>query len=83
MQITLKNVKINETFSEETTMFMADVYADNKKFAHAKNDGRGGCSYIHHYDGCKELMREAEEACFLMRSRICTDFGEPLKLNLL
>lgn len=61
MQITLKKLSINEKFSEETTMFMADVYADGVLIANAKNDGRGGSTYL--YPVNREKMSAADEYC--------------------
>lgn len=63
MKIELKNIKINLTFSEETTMFMADVYVNGNKTAYANNDGRGGCTDYSPYEGKKELLKQAEEFC--------------------
>ena len=64
MKIELKNLKINLAFSEETTMFMADVYVDGIKTAHAKNDGRGGGTYYHSYDkSLIDLLHKAEKHC--------------------
>lgn len=42
MHIMLKNVRVYEDMSEETTAFMATVYVDGKKLTTVKNDGRGG-----------------------------------------
>jgi hypothetical protein len=63
MKIELKNVKVNEAFSEETTCFIADVFINGKKVAHAKNDGRGGCTDYYPYEGKRELLKQAEEFC--------------------
>ena len=63
MKIELKNLKINEAFSEETTCFIADVFINGKKVAHAKNDGRGGCTDYYPYEGKRELLKQAEEFC--------------------
>jgi hypothetical protein len=60
MQIELKNLKINLAFSEETTMFKADVYVDGVKTAYADNDGHGGCTNYHPYEGMRELLKKAE-----------------------
>ncbi len=60
MKIELKNLKINLTFSEETTMFQADVYVDGVKTAHAYNDGHGGCTGYDAYQGKQELLKKAE-----------------------
>lgn len=63
MKIELKNVKINLAFSEETTMFKADVYVNGKKVAYAHNDGRGGCTFYNNYEGMRDLLKEAEKFC--------------------
>ena len=63
MKIELKNVKVNEAFSEETTCFIADVFINGKKVAHAKNEGRGGCTDYYPYEGKRELLKQAEEFC--------------------
>jgi hypothetical protein len=66
MKIELKKLKINLAFSEETTMFMADVYVDGVCVAYAQNDGRGGSTYYHAYEGMCELLKKAEEHCEAM-----------------
>jgi hypothetical protein len=63
MKIELKNVKINQAFSEETTCFIADVFVNGKKVAHAKNDGRGGCTDYYPYSNQRELLTLAEKHC--------------------
>jgi hypothetical protein len=60
MKIELRNVKINLTFSEETTMFKADVYVNGKKTAYAHNDGHGGCTFYNRYPNMEGLLVEAE-----------------------
>jgi hypothetical protein len=61
MKIELKNLKINLTFSEETTMFQADVFVDGKKVAYANNDGRGGCTFYNaHSRELRPLVEQAE-----------------------
>ena len=60
MKIELRNIKINLTFSEETTMFKADVYVDGKKTAYAENDGHGGNTFYNRYEGMENLLKEAE-----------------------
>lgn len=78
MKIELKNIKINLTFSEETTMFMADLFINGLLAGEANNDGRGGCTFysVRTYDMKKrtslsvgdiernrELLRQAEAYC--------------------
>lgn len=61
MKIELKNIKFNLAFSQETTMFQADVYVDGVKTAHAHNDGQGGCTDYHPYQGKQSLLNKAQE----------------------
>jgi hypothetical protein len=75
MKIELKNVKVNEAFSEETTCFIADVFINGKKVAHAKNDGRGGCTDYYPYEGQRELLKQAELFCKGLPKREFT-FGD-------
>lgn len=44
--ITLKKLKVNETLSEETLCFSADLYENGKLIAHVSNRGYGGSNYI-------------------------------------
>ena len=74
MKIELKNVKVNEAFSEETTCFMADVFVNGKKVAHARNDGRCGCTFIHAYPNQYNLLAEAEKFCSELPKKVI-DFG--------
>lgn len=60
MKIELKNLKINLAFSQETIMFQADVYVDGMKTAYADNDGHGGCTNYHAYQGKQALLKKAE-----------------------
>jgi hypothetical protein len=75
MKIELKNLKINEAFSEETTCFMADVFVNGKKVGHARNDGRGGCTFIHAYPNQHKLLAEAEKFCSELPKK-SFDFGD-------
>jgi hypothetical protein len=66
MKIDLKNVKFSEFMSEETNAFVADVFINGVKAAYAKNDGHGGCTYYHSYEGKNDLVREAEQHCLTL-----------------
>lgn len=44
--ITIKNLKVNDTLSEETTCYSATIYVDGVKFGETGNDGHGGCDRI-------------------------------------
>lgn len=63
MQIELKNIKFSEALSEETNAFVADVYVNGNKVAYAKNDGHGGSTFYHAYEGKRELLGQAEKFC--------------------
>ena len=62
MKIELKNVKVAEFASEETTCFEASVYVDNVRVMFASNDGHGGSNnyYPANAEG-GEAFREALE----------------------
>jgi len=75
MKIQLKNVKINDAFSEETICFKADVFVNGKKIALAENDGRGGCTFIHPYPEKRSELVELEKHCKSLPKRVY-DFGE-------
>lgn len=47
MELSIKNVKVNLQFSQETTMFMCDLYVNGIKVGYSRNDGCGGCSEVH------------------------------------
>lgn len=74
MKLELKNVKINEAFSEETLMFKADLFVDGKKVGYANNDGRGGCTSYNAYENQRETLAKAEAFALTLPSTI-TEFG--------
>ena len=49
--ITLKNLKVLESLSEETLCFSADLYENGKLLAHISNRGHGGCNDIRPAEG--------------------------------
>lgn len=76
MKLELKNVKINEAFSEETLMFKADLYVNGKKVAYTNNDGRGGCTFYREYSReLRPLLEQAEEWAKALPSTFHT-YGE-------
>jgi hypothetical protein len=76
MKLELKNVKINEAFSEETLMFKADLFVNGKKVAYAENDGRGGCTFYREYSReLRPIIAQAEEYCKTLPSTFHT-YGE-------
>lgn len=60
MKITLKNIKVNLRFSQETTMFYADLYIDGVKVGYAENRGCGGITSIR-VIGSGETLRANRE----------------------
>jgi len=60
MKLELKSIHFSEHLSEETNAFTADLWVDGKKVGYCKNDGQGGSTYIWHYEGMREKLREAE-----------------------
>ena len=68
MKIILKKLKINLEFSEETIMFKADLYINNKNAGQVENDGRGGCTYIS-YQEDSNLIQVAREYCDTLPKR--------------
>jgi len=61
-KIELRNIKVAEYLSEETTAFSADIYIDGKKVGYAKNDGDGGCTDYHgNTKEDNQLIAECEE----------------------
>jgi hypothetical protein len=84
MKLELKNIKVNLTFSEETTMFKADLFANGKKIAYAHNDGHGGCTYYDHLEGKREELKKVEEFAKTLPSDYY-EFGDEkreIKMNL-
>ena len=51
MNLSLKNVKVNNQLSEETICFSADLYDNGKKVAYVSNRGCGGANNISPIEG--------------------------------
>lgn len=47
MKLELKKVKFYKELSEETMCYTAELYANGKKVANVRNDGRGGCASVY------------------------------------
>ena len=60
MKIELKKIAFYERMSEETNAFNADIYVNGIKTGYAKNDGQGGCTWYHPYEGKQDLLKQAE-----------------------
>jgi hypothetical protein len=64
MKIELKNIEVYDRMSEETIAFVADLYINDFKAGHAKNDGRGGPTFCQGYNAeGYDLIRKAEAYC--------------------
>jgi len=86
MKIELKNIKVNLAFSEETTMFKADVFVNGKKVAFAENDGHGGCTHYNRYpdkdNSNLAILKQAEEFAKTLPSTICEiGSGKTFEIN--
>ncbi len=67
MEITLKNLKVNYAFSQETLCFKADVYINGVKVAYASNDGCGGCTNVLPTNLANgKILEEAEKYCLTL-----------------
>jgi hypothetical protein len=58
MRISLANVKVSRSLSEETLAFTADVRFDGQKIGDARNDGRGGQARVHIYGQYRAQVAE-------------------------
>lgn len=81
-QIELRNIKVAENMSEETTAFTANLYINNKKIAFVRNEGRGGnTNYLPYRSEDVGSLRQAEEYCKALPSAVYPDTliaGKPL-----
>lgn len=82
MKIELKNIKVNLSFSEETTMFKADLYINDVKVGFAENEGHGGST---NYDAMpdknksmtanRKIIADAEVYCKTLPA-VTADIGD-------
>jgi len=59
-RITLRNLKVADFASEETTCFTCTVLFDGVPIAEAHNDGRGGSTFLRALQGQTAMMAQAE-----------------------
>lgn len=72
---TLKNLKVCEWASEETTCFTATLYVDGKRVGECSNDGHGGCN---RYDFNEKHFAElATEWLWETDAKFCKEIGYP------
>lgn len=81
MKIEVKNIKIAQHMSEETTAFTADVFVNGVKTAYAKNDGQGGSTFYHAYEGKRELLEKAEAHAKTLPSTTHTFAGSTITID--
>jgi hypothetical protein len=81
MKIELKNVKISESLSEETTAFTADIFVNGKKAGYARNDGRGGCTEYHSFPETRELFDKAEKFALTLPKKVEEFNGKIYEFN--
>lgn len=80
MLIQLKNVRINNRISEETTCFSASLWIDGKKAADVMNRGCGGDNEYHFAD--RALQTRFEAFCAAMPPVPCKyGDGSPLPMD--
>ncbi len=58
-RIALKNLKVAQFASEETLCFTATVLFDGVAIAQARNDGRGGATFLHALEGKAAQLSDA------------------------
>ncbi|HAT6805172.1 TPA: hypothetical protein JAN03_24570 [Citrobacter freundii] len=76
-RITLKNLKVAEFASEETLCFTATVIFDGVAVGEARNDGRGGMTFIHALGDKRAQLSEAGTFAESLQSESCPNL--PLK----
>ena len=59
------------------------MYVNNVKVAYAKNDGHGGSTFYHAYEGKRELLKQAEQFCLGLPSVFNFPMNLEFKIDLL
>jgi hypothetical protein len=64
MEIVLKDIRVDDRLSDDSTCFSATMYIDGVRAGVARNDGNGGMTDYRSFDKQgKQLIKEAEEYC--------------------
>ena len=71
MKIELKNINHSEFASHETFCYEANLYVNDKPFAHVSNDGQGSADYLYRDD--RFLDGEAWNKCHALVKIHCAD----------
>lgn len=83
MKIELKNIKVSEFMSEETTAFSANLYVDGKHVAVASNHGTGGPTSYHPVNAeAIKTIRSAEDYCKKLPPEEHESAGQTYKLDM-
>lgn len=83
MKIELKNIKVALHLSEETTAFTADLYINDVKSAHVRNDGHGGPDLYTSYNPKDwPVIKQAETYCKTLPPEKTTYGSLPMDLEL-
>ena len=59
-RVSLMSLKVADFASEETLCFSAVVLFDGEPIAEARNDGHGGCTFLHPIKGAQTRLADAE-----------------------
>ena len=77
MNIELKNVRIYNGMSEETTCFQGEVFVDGIRIGSVKNDGHGGSNTYYWSD----IDRGREVEKFADSLSLTWDDGQPIEVE--
>lgn len=81
MQIELRQIKIAERQSRETTAFSANIFVEGYNVGTAFNDGGGGCTLLewkYQDDKAKQLFKDAEAFCLTLPPEELDGFSMPM-----
>ena len=82
MKLTLKNLKVSEHLSEETTAFTATVYIDGKRAFTARNDGRGGENMLEPLEAGNRGIIDRAQTHFASLPPETSEYGDlPMSLD--
>lgn len=75
-RVSLKNLQVADFASEETLCFSAVVQLDGRPVAQARNDGHGGCTFLHPLKGAQAVLAEAEAFAKSLPA-VVTEYDDP------
>ena len=59
LRIDVRNVRVNQALSQETSCFSATLYVDGRRVGTAGNRGEGGCN---EYDVARDILEKMEKS---------------------